>query len=140
MRRYLCAVERHSGEHSLGHAGPLELISDLLVDVGRDLHGGAGGLRLDCPGYGRVVQELLVDGLGVLVGQQAADGDLLVDQVGHGDLLPDELRAELGREEARAHDGLQRGHLVANGRTVVHLAVRRLFTGFPQGGQLVHIW
>ena len=87
-----------------------------------------------------MVQELLVDGLRMLVSQEPADGNLLVDQMGHGDLLPDELWTELGRKETGAHDGLQSGHLVSDRSAVVDLAMRRLFVGLPQGGQLVHIW
>lgn len=46
-----------------------------------------------------MVEELLVDSLWVLVCEQAADGELLVDEVGHGKLLTDELRGELGGQE-----------------------------------------
>lgn len=30
---YLCAIESHAGEHGLGHAGSLQLIPDLLIDL-----------------------------------------------------------------------------------------------------------
>lgn len=53
-----------------------------------------------------MVQELLVDGLRMLVSQKPANGNLLVDQMGHGNLLPDKLWTELGRKKTRAHDGL----------------------------------
>lgn len=100
---YLCAVESHSGKHSLGDAGSLQLISDLLVDFRGDLSswGIAAGVLADfgrAPGDGGVVEELLVEGLGVRMGQQATDGELLVDEVGHGELLTHQLRWELGGE------------------------------------------
>ena len=47
-----------------------------------------------------MVEKLLVDSLWVLVGEQAADCQLLVDEVGHGELLAYELRRELVREES----------------------------------------
>lgn len=53
-----------------------------------------------------MVQELLVDGLRVLVSQEAANSNLLVYQMGHGNLLPNKLWTELGRKKTRAHDGL----------------------------------
>lgn len=53
-----------------------------------------------------MVQELLVDGLRVLVSQEAAHSNLLVYQMGHGYLLPDKLWTKLGGEKPRAHDGL----------------------------------
>lgn len=139
---YLCAVEGHPGEHSLGHAGPLQLIPDLLVDF----RGHLGGRRVapgmvarsfgGTPGDGRVVEELLIEALRVLVGQQAAHGQLLVDEVGHGELLANQLRGELGREEPTwPQQGLQRTrrrrrgrrrHLpCAEGGAVVEGAMRR---------------
>lgn len=88
---YLCAVEGHTCEHRLRHAGPPQLLPYLLVDVwghvlGRGVTpggvvggpglGGGGGAR-----DGRVVEELLVEGrvrvwVGVRVGvrQEAAKG------------------------------------------------------------------
>lgn len=85
---YLRAVESHAGENGLGDARPLQLVPDLLVDVGGDVGG-----RCIAPGViahfggaprdGRVVEELLVKGLWVLVGQQTAHSQLLVDEVGH---------------------------------------------------------
>lgn len=86
---YLCAVERHTSKHSLGDACSLQLISDLLVDVSGDVGGGriAPGVVAHfgrAPRDGGVVEELLVKGLWVLVGQQAAHGQLLIDEMGHG--------------------------------------------------------
>lgn len=77
---YLCAVESHTGEHGLGDTSSLQLVSDLLVDFTGDLggRGVAPGMVADAfgrtPRDGRVVEELLVDGLRVLMGQQAANG------------------------------------------------------------------
>lgn len=129
---YLRAVEGHSGEDGLRDAGPLQLVADLLVDVGRDLHGSRVGPRvtgLAGPGDGRVVEELLVESLGVLVGQQATDGQLLVDEVRHGQLLPHQLGGELGREQPpRGQQGLEGGrggHLGAERGAVVELTVGR---------------
>ena len=53
-----------------------------------------------------MVQELLVDGLRMLVSQEPDNGNLLVYQMGHGYLLPNKLWTELGRKKTRAHDGL----------------------------------
>lgn len=53
-----------------------------------------------------MVEELLADSLWVLVGEQATDGKLLVDEVGHGELLTHKLRGELwGQEPAVAQEG-----------------------------------
>lgn len=69
-----------------------------------------------------MVEELLVDSLWVLVGKQAADGQLLVDEMGHGELLAHQLRGELGGQEpAVAHE---RWNLGAQWRTGVVLASR----------------
>jgi len=124
---YLRAVKRHAGKHRLGNARPLQLVPDLLVDAEGDFGpraveaGLAGGPEaLAGARDGRVVEELLVDTLWVLVCQQVADGQLLVDEVGHGELLADELRRELrGQEPAVAQE---RGALGAQGGTRVVLA------------------
>lgn len=87
-----------------------------------------------------MIQELLVDGLRVLVGQEPADSDLLVYQMGHCYLLPHQLRAELRRQEPRVYHCLHRWHLVSDWSTVVNLAMRRLLVSFSQGCQLVDIW
>lgn len=55
-----------------------------------------------------MVEELLVDGLRVLVGQQAANSQLLVDEVGHGELLTHQLWGELrGEQPTWPQQGLQ---------------------------------
>lgn len=53
-----------------------------------------------------MVQELLVDGLRMLVSQEPTNGNLLVYQMGHSYLLPDKLWTELWGKKTRAHDGL----------------------------------
>lgn len=112
----------------------------MLVDLWGDFHGGAGRLDgLDGPGDGRVIEELLVNGLRVLVGEQPADSDLLVYQVGHGELLPHQLRAELRRQQTGTHDRLQARRLASDGRAVVVLAVRRLLAALCQVCQLVDV-
>lgn len=64
---HLCAVEGHPGEHSLRDAGPLQLLSDLMVDVRTDLHGRRIHPRISEASWGFagardgwVVEELLV--------------------------------------------------------------------------------
>lgn len=47
-----------------------------------------------------MIEELLVDSLRVLVGEQAADCQLLVHEVSHGELLANELRGELGGQQS----------------------------------------
>ncbi|TNN70246.1 hypothetical protein EYF80_019460 [Liparis tanakae] len=109
------------------HRAETELVPDLLVDAEGDFGpraveaGLAGGPEaLAGARDGRVVEELLVDTLWVLVCQQVADGQLLVDEVGHGELLADELRRELrGQEPAVAQE---RGALGAQGGARVVLA------------------
>lgn len=55
-----------------------------------------------------MVEELLVEGLGVLVGQQAAHRQLLIDEVGHGELLANQLWGQLrGKEPTWTQQGLQ---------------------------------
>ena len=55
-----------------------------------------------------MVEELLVDGLWVLVGKEATHSQLLVDEMCHGELLPNQLRGELGGQEPPwAQQGLQ---------------------------------
>lgn len=127
---YLRAVKSHAGKHSLGHAGPLQLVPDLLIDVGGNFgpcqvearfNGAAGAHAGQRDGW--VVEELLVDSLWVLMGQQATDGQLLVDNVGHGELLAYELR---GEQPAMAQKGMMGGcwMLSSQGATGVVLAGR----------------
>lgn len=64
-----------------------------------------------------MVEEGLVEGLRMLVSQQAADGQLLVDEVGHGQLLTHHLRGHLGGEETSgSQQGLEGGGGGRSGR------------------------
>lgn len=106
---YLCPVEGHAGEHGLGDAGPLQLVPHPLVDFRGHLCVG-GHLRVqglvEGAADGRVVQVLLIEGL---LGQEAVDGILLVQDLCHDDLLVDQLGAD-----GRGHQaGVQSGQLGA---------------------------
>lgn len=103
---HLGAVERHAGKHRLGHAGSLQLIPDLLINVKGDLgpQGDDGRLRIGAGALAgtrnwRVIKELLVNSGGVLVGEETADRQLLVNKVGHGNLLMHQPRVELRGQE-----------------------------------------
>lgn len=69
-----------------------------------------------------MVEELLVDSLRVLVGEQAANSQLLVDEVGHSELLTYKLRGELRRQEPAVAQ--QRWSLRTERRTGVILSTR----------------
>lgn len=69
-----------------------------------------------------MVEELLVDSLWVLVGKQAANSQLLVDEVGHRELLTYKLRGELGRQEPAVAQ--ERWSLWTKWRTGVILSTR----------------
>lgn len=69
-----------------------------------------------------MVEELLVDSLWVLVGKQAANSQLLVDEVGHRELLTYKLRGELGRQEPTVAQ--ERWSLWTKWRTGVILSTR----------------
>lgn len=116
MILYLRPVEGHTSEHRLRDAGPLQLVSHPLVDLHGDL-GVGGHLRLqrlvERPVDGRVVQVLLAQGL---LGEQAVDGVLLVEDLSHHDLLVHQLGADGCGHQA----GVEAGQLgSAGGLTAV---------------------
>lgn len=102
LQGHLGAVKRYAGKHGLGHAGSLQLIPDPLINVkgdftprGVDARLGIGARALAGTRNWRVIKELLVNSGGVLVGEETADSQLLVNKVGHGNLLMHEPRVEL---------------------------------------------